>query len=121
MKRKILACILAATAVTALACGCNGEKPDPTPTPGGSTTVSSYTVTFDSVGGSAVASQTVDSGSKVAKPEDPEKAPTDFEILSYEFDGWYNGEELWDFANDVVTENITLTARYTVEYATKNY
>lgn len=120
MKRKILACILAAAAIGALACGCDsGKKPDDGDQPGGQTPVT-YTVTFDSAGGSAVASQSIADGGKVQKPEDPDKAPSSFEI-SYEFDGWYNGDELWDFSSDVVTGNLTLTARYTEESATKNY
>ena len=65
-----------------------------------------YTVTFDSNGGSEVAAYNdVVQGSKIVKPEDPT-------LNGYAFYGWYNGEDLWDFENDVVTENITLTAKW---------
>ena len=50
-------------------------------------------------------------GTKIAKPEtDPEKA-ADAEY-TYTFAGWYNGETAWNFETDVVTENVTLTARF---------
>ncbi len=70
---------------------------------------SRYTVNFDTDGGSLVASQQVEKGEKVLKPEDPKKSSTDGE---YEFLGWYYGNEAWDFDNDVVTQDITLTAKW---------
>ena len=84
-----------------LLCGC-GEEPQPE--------VETYTVTFDTGGGSAVASQEVERGCKVVKPEDPTKD------CDCRFDGWYyvdeNGDEEWSFVGYVVTEDITLTARW---------
>ena len=51
-------------------------------------------------------------GDKVTKPaEDPTKDMTVSTV--YTFDGWYNGEAKWDFDNDVVTGNLTLTAKFT--------
>ena len=67
-----------------------------------------YTVTFDSAGGSEVASITgIESGSTIAKPENPTKE-------NYRFNGWYlsNNNSKWNFGFDVVTENINLRARW---------
>lgn len=63
-----------------------------------------YTVTFDSDGGSAVTAQTVESGKTATKPADPTKA-------GYTFKGWYLGETAYDFATPV-TGNITLKAKW---------
>lgn len=60
------------------------------------------TVTFNSDGGSSVAEQKVLKGQKATAPTAPTKA-------GYEFEGWYNGETVYDF-DQAVTENITLTA-----------
>lgn len=64
-----------------------------------------HTVTFNSDGGSTVASSSVESGEKVSEPVAPTKD-------NYHFVGWYNGETLWDFENNAVTSNITLTAKW---------
>ena len=70
-----------------------------------------YTVTFDTDGGSAVEDIMVTEGGKIQRPSDPEKSSRDGE---YEFVCWlYNGKE-WDFDNDVVTEDITLVAKWEV-------
>lgn len=72
---------------------------------GGDTTPTAYTVTFDSNGGSSVASQTVDSNSKATKPTDPTKD-------TYSFAGWTKDGAAYDFTMPV-TSNITLTASWT--------
>ena len=67
-----------------------------------------YTITFDSDGGSAVASQSVLSGGKVVEPKDPTKA-------DYTFGGWYEDaglEDAYDFS-DTVSEDMTLYAKWT--------
>lgn len=67
----------------------------------------SYTVSFDSNGGSAVDSQTVDYNAKAVKPADPT-------MDVYTFIGWYSDEALtsaYDF-NTPVTGNITLYAKW---------
>ena len=64
-----------------------------------------FTVTFDSNGGSAVASQTVKEGEKAAKPANPTRD-------GYTFEGWFADEALntaYDF-NTPVTSDITLYA-----------
>ena len=67
-----------------------------------------YTVTFNSNGGSAVASATVEHGSTVAKPAAPTRS-------GYTFGGWYSDEGLttvYDFSASV-TGDITLYAKWT--------
>ena len=61
--------------------------------------IGAYTVTFQSEGGSEVASQI-----RANTPADPTKE-------GYTFIGWYNGESEWNFA-DAVTEALTLTAKW---------
>lgn len=66
-----------------------------------------YRVTFDSNGGTAVASQEVESGKTVTKPTDPTKE-------NYNFGGWaLNGID-YVFSNPV-TADITLTAKWVLE------
>ena len=65
-----------------------------------------FEVSFDSNGGSAVESQTVKEGDRAEAPEQPKKR-------GYVFDGWYLGEEEWNFTDNSVTENITLIAKWT--------
>ena len=66
-----------------------------------------YTVTYDSNGGSAVQPETVTFGGKATKPTDPT-----FE--GHTFDGWFlgNATTAFDF-NTVITGNITLQAKWT--------
>ena len=66
-------------------------------------------VTFDTDGGNAVGSVQVEKGEKLTKPADPTKSSADCE---YAFLGWYNGETAWDFDKDVVTQDLTLTAKW---------
>lgn len=76
----------------------------PTPVP------TSYTVVFDTDGGSTVAPQTVEEGGKVSRPEDPTRDTDTFE-------GWFKDDtllEAWDFDADTVTGDITLYAKWTV-------
>ena len=64
-------------------------------------------VTFDSNGGSEVSSQDILKDSTATEPTDPTKE-------DYTFEGWYNGDTLYDF-DTPVTENIILTAKWTVD------
>lgn len=68
-----------------------------------------FTVKFESDGGSAVNAATVKSGEKIPEPKSPVKATLE---KQYAFKGWYYQDKKWDFENDVVTENITLTAKW---------
>ena len=64
-----------------------------------------YTVTFDSSGGTPVASQYIVDGQTITEPEDPTKD-------GYHFGGWKQGERLWNFQRDTVAENMTLSAAW---------
>lgn len=66
-----------------------------------------YTVSFNSMGGTAVASQTVLSGAHAAAPADPTRA-------GYTFEGWYTDgsyENRFDFGAPV-TADVTLYAKW---------
>ena len=66
------------------------------------------TVTFDSQGGSKVASQTVDFHDYATEPADPTRA-------GYVFVGWYSqasGGTPWDFDEDYVMDPMTLYAHW---------
>lgn len=71
--------------------------------------IGAYTVTFQSEGGSEVASQ-IRANTPAARPADPTKE-------GYTFIGWYNGESEWDFETPV-TANLTLTAKWQVNQYT---
>lgn len=68
-----------------------------------------FTVKFESDGGSAVNAVTVKSGEKIPEPKSPVKSTLE---KQYAFKGWYYQNKKWDFENDVVTENIVLTAKW---------
>ena len=72
--------------------------------------VPTVTVTFNANGhGTEPDTQVIDNGACVTKPTDPIKT-------GYTFGGWYKESgctNLWDFANDTATENITLYAKWT--------
>lgn len=96
MKNRLLTAFFAAIALIAVAfsfAACND--------------VESFTVTFDTDGGSAVSSQTVKDGEKAVEPTAPTKS-------NCNFDGWYLGETEYDFQTPV-TANLTLTAHWTAE------
>lgn len=79
--------------------------------------VQTYTVTFETSGGSAVAPVTVDAGSTATKPADPTKS-------GHNFGGWYKDSTLqtpWDFANGTVTADTTLYAKWTANLPAPSY
>ena len=79
--------------------------------------VQTYTVTFETSGGSAVDPVTVVAGSTVTKPADPMKS-------GYTFGGWYKDSTLqtpWDFANGTVTADTTLYAKWTANPPAPSY
>lgn len=69
-----------------------------------------HTVVFDSNGGSAVVSQTVNDGDKATKPAAPTKA-------GHKFDKWMNGSATYDF-NAPVKGNLKLTASWVADIYT---
>ena len=64
-----------------------------------------YTVTFDGKNETEYAY-----GEKIEKPADPTKDAT--AKVQYTFDGWYNGDEKWDFDHDIVTSDVALVAKF---------
>ena len=68
--------------------------------------IGAYTVTFQSEGGSEVASQ-IRANTPAAQPDNPTKE-------GHTFISWYNGESEWDFEIPVtaVTADLTLTAKW---------
>ena len=76
-----------------------------------------FTVTFNSNGGSTVASQTVKYNEMATKPTDPTRS-------GYTFAGWYTENEKlankYDFATPV-TKDITLYAKWTRNYTPRPY
>ena len=74
---------------------------------GSSTVTSSYSVTFNTNGGSTIAKETVEANSVLEKPTAPTKE-------GYDFAGWYTDKELttaYDFTAKV-TKNLTLYAAW---------
>lgn len=69
------------------------------------------TLTFNSDGGTETAPVLVNVNGKATKPADPEKTAGD---KKYKFEGWYleGSETPFDFDNTVITEDMTLTARW---------
>lgn len=98
MKKLISMLFMAVLAVVAMT-GCNDEE----------TVLQKYTVTFNSQGGSEVASQAVYAGEKIVKPANPTKEKEYFV-------DWYKEAEctnVWDFENETVSQDITLYAKWT--------
>ena len=71
--------------------------------------IGAYTVTFQSEGGSEVASQ-IRANTPAAQPDNPTKE-------GHTFIGWYSGESEWDFKT-LVTADLTLTAKWQVNQYT---
>lgn len=118
----MLSALLCAGAFFTASCGDDDEKPVPnngtenpsggngTENPSGGngsgtetpTTTPTYTVTFDTDGGTTINAQIVDKDGKVTKPTDPTKD-------GYNFKGWNNGTAPYDFSASV-TSDLTLNA-----------
>ncbi|WGK68764.1 InlB B-repeat-containing protein [Candidatus Haliotispira prima] len=67
-----------------------------------------FTLIFNSQGGTELAPQTIASGKKSEKPTDPAKA-------NFVFGGWYKEQTLttlFDFAQETITGNLTLYAKW---------
>ena len=79
--------------------------------------VQTYTVTFETSGGSEVDPVTVDAGSTVTKPADPMKS-------GHNFGGWYKDSTLqtpWNFANGTVTADTKIYAKWTANPPAPSY
>lgn len=62
-------------------------------------------VTFDFMNGQEAYTYQVEEGSLIKAPETPENR-------GLIFNGWYNGNEKWDFSKNKVTSDVTLTAKW---------
>ncbi|TSI07371.1 InlB B-repeat-containing protein [Lysinibacillus sp. BW-2-10] len=72
--------------------------------------VNKYTVNFNSNGGTNVSEVKVNYGTKITVPPTPTK-------VGYTFGGWYkdtNLTEQWYFATEMITQNVTLYAKWNV-------
>ena len=74
--------------------------------------IDTFTVTY-TVDGEEYRKDTVDYAEKAAKPADPSKE-------GYSFQGWYLGEEAYDFAS-AVTEDVELTAKWELNVYTVTF
>ena len=105
MKNRIKFTALILSGIFALICllaSCSGSANPDTPSDG----KTYYKVTFDSDGGSSVATQKVESGQTATKPDAPTKT-------DYDFEGWFLGDTLYDF-NTPVEANIKLKAKWEI-------
>ena len=69
------------------------------------------TVNFESSEGDVYETQTVQYDEKIDKPNDPIKE-------GHTFVGWFYSDERWNFATDVVTENMTLVGKWQINQYT---
>jgi uncharacterized repeat protein (TIGR02543 family) len=101
MKQKKTMLIALAVVVLSLAFTACKHDPDPERT-------KTYTVTFESNGGTTVASQALNEGQKITKPVDPTKSGYECKFL-----GWFdqNLVNVYDF-NSSVYADITLYAKW---------
>ena len=105
MKNRIKFTALILSGIFALICllvSCSGSANPGKPSDG----KTYYKVTFDSDGGSSVATQKVESGQTATKPDAPTKT-------DYDFEGWFLGDTLYDF-NTPVEANIKLKAKWEI-------
>jgi len=80
----------------------------PTPSGPDNPTPTTYTVTFNSRGGTNVLSQTVNENAKISIPAEPSRP-------GFVFIGWYRETaytNMWNFASDTVSGHITLYAKW---------
>lgn len=64
-------------------------------------------VTFDASNNTSIYTVEVEKEKKLLCPDDPI-------FDGYDFLGWYFQDELWDFEGNIVTENIILTAKWSI-------
>ncbi|MBB3697026.1 DUF4465 domain-containing protein [Flammeovirga yaeyamensis] len=66
--------------------------------------INQFVITFDPDNGEQLQQVTIDENEKVTPPEEPTKD-------KFLFEGWYNGDQLFDFETKI-TENINLKAKW---------
>ncbi len=117
MRKRSLGC-MALSLILALGCfaGC-GEKETPGPDVPDNTPTANYTVKFDvgaeasAAGVKTPADQTVKKGSTAVEPAAEYEADSTW-WQTHELVGWTRSSADWDFSNDKVTDNMTLTAQW---------
>ena len=80
---------------------------------GGNLVLTKPTVTFETNGGSSIASLEVDEEGKITKPDNPTKEST--AQYDFSFNGWFKDQlfaEPFDFDNDTISESTTLYAKW---------
>ena len=93
MKRILFLSVMLVLACLCIsACSCQSEE--------------SVTVTFENYTGEKIPAKTVLVGERIDEPDISK------ERAGYVFIGWFNGDKLWDFRADTVTQDIILTARW---------
>lgn len=105
-KTKLLALLLAVVMLFCTSCDILSGLKNPQTNP------ISYTVSFNSNGGTAVDSQNIEEGKIASKPKDPTKT-------GYLFDGWYIDEEFaqkWNSSSPVKSD-ITVHAKWNKAFA----
>lgn len=81
------------------------------------TPITTYTVTFDSMGGSAVAPVTVNENDMITEPAAPTRT-------GFDFAGWYKDSactQSFDFSTEPIVSNITLYAKWNVKTFTVTF
>lgn len=110
--KRILSLLLVVVMLFCLTACENKRNSNPTGENEPETTVPTvYMVTFDSLGGEAVETQKVEAGHAATKPVDPTKE-------GFSFVEWQLGGYAYDF-NTAISEDITLTAYYTLNEESK--
>ena len=94
MKTKTLLFLFVILAIFTLVVSCNGETP-----------ITKFTVTFNPDNGSKSWTVEVEDGATVLEPEEPSKD-------GHSFEGWYLGEDAFDFAGTKIKSNIVLSAKW---------
>lgn len=76
-------------------------------------TINSYTVTFNTDGGTSIPNQTINYGGKIVKPTNPSKT-------GYDFIGWYTGVDYGTSFNfdTPITGNVTVYAKFQIKVFT---
>lgn len=111
MKKRVMFVLILCLVLVCTVTACAKEDDNPDDSGDIIPEVEMCTVTFDSNGGSDVASMQVAKGERITAPTQPTRK-------QYVFNGWYKDAlfaNVWDFDSDVVNNNITLYAKWKQE------
>lgn len=93
MKKLLIALCVASFVILAfVSCSCDAEKPV-------------YTISFETLIDAKVDPIQVEEGNLIP-------IPATLSRDGYSFHGWYNGDKPWNFQEETVTQDITLTAKW---------